>query len=100
MIVGVLTTDDPLVELNPAAGLHVKEVAPLALKVALLVAHTLLAFVVALTVGCWFTVSVNVTGALPHPTSSPVTVYTVVEAGLAVGVAQLLQFNPALVVQV
>jgi hypothetical protein len=63
-------------------------------------AQTLLAPGVTLRVGSGFTFTVTVTGALKHPKSSPVTVYSVVEPGLAVGVEQLVQFNPLAVVHV
>jgi hypothetical protein len=81
-------------------GLQVNVLAPLTLSVALLAAQTLLEVALVVSVGRGVTFTVAVTGLLLHPLVVPVTVYTVVVVGDAVGLAALALLRPVDVLHV
>jgi hypothetical protein len=98
--VGVATTGEPLAELKLAAGLHVYVPAPLTLSVALVAVQIVFEVALVVNVGSGVTFTVAVAGLLAHPLVVPVTVYTVVVVGDAVGVALLTLLNPVPLVHV
>lgn len=89
--VGLAVTEEPVVALNPVAGVHVYELAPLAVSVVdcplQIVAE------VTDTTGSGFIVTVTCADAV-HPFEVPVTVYVVVDAGFAVTDEPVVALNP------
>jgi len=92
---GLAITKLPVVALRPTAGLHVYDEPPCAVRP--IVSPPQIAgeipVIVMNTVGLGLTVIVTLSFPL-HPPEVPVTVYVVVEPGLAVGLLQLVQLNP------
>ena len=81
--VGFAVTDEPVVALNPVAGLHVYVDAPLAFSVVVCCPIQIAGGVGTITIGRGFTVTVTCADAV-HPFEVPVTVYVVVIEGFAV----------------
>ena len=88
---GEAVTDEPVVELNPVAGLQVYELAPVAVSVVDCPAQ-MDAGGTEMT-GGGFTVTVTCAVAV-HPFLVPVTVYVVVLVGVAVTLAPVVALNP------
>jgi hypothetical protein len=82
-----------VVLLKPVPGDHTYEVAPLAVKTVLVPIQMVDAPEI-LTTGRGVTVTVTA-AVLEHPLAVPVTVYVVVAAGDAVGLAAVVLLNPA-----
>jgi hypothetical protein len=90
--VGLAVTVEPVVALRPVAGCHVKVAAPPAVMVVDVPEQIFGLAGVAVTVRVPTLITTDV--VLLHAPLLPVTVYVVVEPGLAVGLLQLVQLNP------
>gem|GEM_PF-6923234 len=94
MTVGLAVTLAPVVLFNPAAGVQVYPVAPLAVSPTDVPGHIVAEEGTTLTVGDGFTVTTTLTVSL-HPPLEPITVYVDVVAGDAFGLGHAVQLNPA-----
>jgi len=83
-----------LVQLNPPGGLHKYDDAPVAFNEVDEPLHIAVSVAVTATTGNGLTVIVMFVVSLHPAVSVPITVYVVVEPGLAVGLLQLVQLNP------
>jgi hypothetical protein len=90
---GLAVTVAPVVALRPVAGAHVYVVAPLAVKLVPTPEHTEADEGVTVTVGVVLTVMATDWVELHEPLV-PVTVYVVVEPGVAVTVAPVVALKP------
>src|SRR5947207_10400439 len=82
--VGLAVTGEPVVELSAVDGVHKYVVAPLAVSVAVCCPTQIAGGGATVTTGRGFTFTVTCVDAVHPFTSVPVTVYVVVEVGLAV----------------
>lgn len=82
-----------LLQLKPADGVQVYDVAPPAVRLTVLPAHTVAGDGTTVTVGVGFTVMVTEAVEL-HVPEVPVIVYVVVTVGLAVTLAPVVVLNP------
>ncbi len=93
VVVGLAVGFAQLVQDKPVEGDHEYDVAPVAAKVVDEPLHIVL-LASPLTLGSGLTVTVRLAVFMQPLPSVPVTVYTVVVVGLAVGLAQLVHDNP------
>ena len=89
---GVDVTEEPIVLLKSVAGLHKYVLAPFAVRVTDCPAQ-IAGGVLTVTTGIRLTVTVTCAVAV-QPSASPVTVYVVVEVGLAVTEEPVVALNP------
>jgi hypothetical protein len=90
---GVAVTVEPALTFKPAVGVHAYVEPPFAVKVTEFPAQIAELVGLTVTVGLLFTTTITIAVSI-HPELVPVTVYVVVDAGVAVTEAVLVLFRP------